>query len=163
MQGDRERCIDAGMDDYVAKPVRSAELYHAIENAADGSGNAPPLVRATGGAPNTGEPEFDAQGFRDACGSSKLMADLIQFYQEDTPPLLDRIAAALEAGDADALHQAAHSLKGLVGNYAATGVHAKVTEFDNAARSGDITTAKNLHPEVVELVSQLSAELAALA
>ncbi len=151
------------MDDYVAKPVRSAELFHAIESAAGGIDTADTLPKPDPvETQDTPEAEFDAQAFRETCGSSKLMADLIQFYQEDTPPLLDRIAAALEAGDADALHLAAHSLKGLVGNYSAPGVHAKVTEFDNAARSGDLTSAKNLHPEAVELVSGLSRDLAAL-
>ena len=145
MKGDREACLDAGMDDYVAKPVRSIELFTALEGnaispASDATADSPPAESkpATG---NDDETILDVDGFRESLGDTDLMRQLIDVFAEEAGEYLERARQGLESGDADALHGAAHSLKGLVGNYCAKRAFDAARELDEIAREGNLDGA----------------------
>ena len=169
MKGDREKCLQAGMDAYIAKPIRSQELFRVIEEitgspeaqnentAPEGDAGAAP----ESGGDTAGELFFDEARFRESSVSTELMQELIVIFQEDMPPMLKRIESSLAAGDADTLHEVAHSLKGLVGNFYAAPVFRVVTEFDDAARSGDLKRARELFPVLQDSVGNLESRLCA--
>ena len=162
MKGDREQCLASGMDAYVAKPVRSDELFNAIESIIPDSETTTAVHSPTESNTKTEETPFDVAQFRETCGSIDLMRELISIYQEDVPPLLEKLEYGLQADDPEEVHQAAHSLKGLVGNYAAPPAHEAVTTLDNAARSGDIEAARTAFPNVQAAVSDLGKRLTQL-
>ena len=170
MKGDREKCLQAGMDAYIAKPIRSGELFKVIEDTV----GKPPSAPVTAETPQANEtvdsepanetddtPLFDEPRFRESSGTEELMQELIVIFQEDMPAMLERVEAALKAGDMVALHEAAHALKGLVGNFFADSVFQIVTDFDNAARNDEAERAQSLYPEVDRLVRKLEEDLRA--
>jgi PAS domain S-box-containing protein len=147
MIGDRERCLAAGMDDYIAKPLRSAELIQVIEQFArratkSGSAHeaAPPLP------PPPRQPAeaavFDPEAFREATGDDKLMRKLIAIFSEDSQKYLKKAEKALAAGKARPLYEAAHSLKGMIGVYAARKALRLASELCEYAHAGDLKGAR---------------------
>jgi PAS domain S-box-containing protein len=109
---DRERCIEAGMDDFLAKPVRTAEMYAALERVIAVHPIAQPDAPA--GISALIDPAIVLSG----CASdAALLADMIQVFEEDAPELLARVEAAVRSSDAEQLRTSAHSLRGLVSSF----------------------------------------------
>ena len=117
MQGDREKALQAGMDDYVVKPVRVEELEAVLarwvagaEPAPDGKGETLP----------EDEPALDPEvisGLRDLEeGSPGLLEELVEMFLQDTPPRIEALGVAVEEGDAHSVERIAHSIKGSSGN-----------------------------------------------
>jgi CheY-like chemotaxis protein/nitrogen-specific signal transduction histidine kinase len=98
MSGDRERLLQAGMDDYIAKPIRVTELQRVIERCAPAGLNQTALLEGLN-------------------GNRKLFCELVDLFAADTPKLLARLERAIARRDAARLMQAAHALKGSVGNF----------------------------------------------
>jgi PAS domain S-box-containing protein len=140
MQGDREACLDAGMDDYISKPVQVKELQTALERSATpraGSGAAPP-------AEVLDQNVLDELRKLEADGAPDLLADLIGLFQQETPPLLDSIRDAVATGNADKLRAAAHTLKGSSGSLGARGLAALCADLERVGRSGSVAGAAAL-------------------
>jgi CheY-like chemotaxis protein len=116
MKGDRERCLQAGMDGYVAKPIQAAELLRAVVTL----GSSPPI-----GSPPSTEPEKTEQVLdKDAAlaevgGNVRLFRELAGLFLDEYPRLLDEIRQAIGRRDAPSLKRAAHTLKGSVSNFRA--------------------------------------------
>jgi len=112
MKGDRERCLDAGMDGYVSKPVQSKLLYDTIESMTGSqtdAGSLPQISvspRVEGKAVNIDE-ILDRLG-----GNVSLLQSVVALFEEDSPGQMARIQDAIRNGDAQALMAAAHNLKG---------------------------------------------------
>ena len=166
MKGDRERCIEAGMNDYVAKPVRSRELFATLEkyaSAVDGlsSGHS----RASSGSSESGSAEttapvptrgvFDRREFERQIGSTELMHQLIDIFDEETLPLLEQIDRACADGDAEALQKASHALKGTIGNYSGAEAAKSAGRLDDLATQDKIADAKAEFPRLRLAVKRL--------
>jgi len=126
MKGDRQRCLDAGMDEYVSKPVRAQELFTALHKL---MGNTPSITtfEALPDLSNSGvielieSPEiapqqpstFNAEAFLDRIdANTDLAADLARSFIDETPPLLAAIRKAIQDQDIESLTHAAHTIKG---------------------------------------------------
>src|SRR5207253_2129654 len=98
MQGDREACLAAGMDDYVAKPIRVDELVAALERCAkdDPAGQADAAGAGDDGLPVLDREVFDA--LREAAGDD-FMPEMIAEFLEDSPKQLDGMREAAERAD----------------------------------------------------------------
>lgn len=155
MPGDREECLNAGMDDYVSKPIESDEFYGVVERF--GSGTA--VVDDSTGVEVVSECEtgevhcdgkkpderiFDPDGFRSRIGDELLMCELIRIFEEESGAMRESLMEAERKGDAGALREAAHRLKGLVGNYCASRTWDCVTELDERVAAGDLAVASEL-------------------
>ncbi len=153
MKGDREQCLAAGMDDYIAKPIHSAQLYPLLEQYADLSQELPaePLPFEV----ECDAPVFDAVTFTENIGDGPLMQELIRLFCEESQPMLGNACLALHNLDGEALHHAAHSLKGLVGNYAATPAFNAVSALTYCTREGNLLQAGKLLAVVTEEIARL--------
>jgi HPt (histidine-containing phosphotransfer) domain-containing protein len=105
MAGERERCIAAGMDDYLAKPFKSVELLAAVENR----------PRA-GPAPATSDDvePVDLQGLRtdlELGGVVDIMDDILETFANDSSSRMEALRAAVASGDPVAIERAAHAFK----------------------------------------------------
>ncbi len=134
MAGDRERCLAAGMDGYVAKPIRIGDMFATI--AALVSGDAPP---EDGAAVIVDEQKLLTHAF---AGNASLLADVIDAFITETPPALATMRDAVGAGDLPALARAAHKMKGTVGVFTTGPALAAAVELEAAARAGDVERAR---------------------
>jgi hypothetical protein len=135
MEGDRERCLDAGMDDYITKPVRLESVAGVLQRwttppAAVGGGDAPAAGSAgvssqdgADGAPDLPDPLDPAQlellrSLDD--GEGVVLGEIIHEYLAQTEVGRGELARIVEAGDSRALERAAHSLRGACANIGAS-------------------------------------------
>jgi len=155
MPGDSEECLNAGMDDYISKPIESDEFYGVVERFGSGTAAAgEPIGVEVGSESETAEIQcdgkkpdekvFDPDGFRSRIGDELLMCELIRIFEEESGAMRESLMEAERKGDAGALHEAAHRLKGLVGNYCASRTWDCVTELDERVAAGDLVAASEL-------------------
>jgi PAS domain S-box-containing protein len=141
MQGDRELCVAAGMDDYVAKPIRVEELVAALERSPAHRDAAPPTGPAEPAAPAAGAIDRAVFERLVATTGGPFVAELIDTFGEDARELLATLRRTLAATDRDAFRRAAHSLKSTAESLGATGLAALARELEVAARAGSLDGA----------------------
>jgi PAS domain S-box-containing protein len=155
MKGDRERCLAAGMDAYLAKPLQRRELFELLETLFPGS--------AQGGAEAPAGPVFDRDYVLARVeGDEALLRELVGLFLEQTPRLLAEIRSAIDGRDAKALERAAHALKGSAGNFGAKSACDAALRLEMLGRGGDFGEAGAAYGELNAEMERLQAALAAL-
>ena len=159
MKGDKERCLAAGMDSYLPKPIRAQELDEVLEQyvgqkAVETQDASAPLSGAS--------PAVDARDLLDRIGDDhEFLTELLATFREDSSSQFNEIHAALAASDGTALSHAAHSLRGALSNLAATPASALAAEMEAAGKAADFDRARmvlgDLEPELARVIDALSA------
>ncbi len=153
MKGDRERCLDAGMDDYVPKPISSEALLNAIR-----------ILVPEHRGPNREEssvqenvqPEFDKDALLKAFDNDwDFLNEVIDMFIADYPEMLKNIHAAIQAEDAPALQRTAHALKGMLANFQVETATQKAYNLEKMGGEGNLEQAADIY-------TQLSTELDSL-
>jgi PAS domain S-box-containing protein len=134
MVGDRERCLESGMDDYLSKPIRARELLAVIEK-----------ISAGGPSPLDGQRDTSTVDWAAALerlqGDRELLEELIGVIRQEAPQLLAAVREAVERGDAAALRLSAHTLKGSLGNFAAARAVEAAKRLEIMGKQGDLSDA----------------------
>jgi two-component system sensor histidine kinase/response regulator len=145
-KGDRERCLQAGMDDYVAKPIKTEELFTVIEKLADG----PQCKREKKYSPfsrNGGLPPTDvfvlSKALEVVDGDIELFRDIANLFLENLPDSVARVREAIKMADGHALERAAHSLKGSVSNFGAKRAFEAAYRLEVLGREGRLPEAED--------------------
>jgi PAS domain S-box-containing protein len=167
MEEDRLRCLRAGMDAYLTKPLDPRQLWEALD-AVTGGPPTPPGSVAPGGAPPlapTAEPlTLDrAAALAGVGGDANLLAELARLTLAEAPGWLADARAALAAGDAPRLRRAAHTVKGGVGHFAAAAASEAAARLEAAARAGDLAGAAPLLDALEQNMARLEPALRGLA
>jgi two-component system sensor histidine kinase/response regulator len=157
MAGDRERCLEAGMDGYISKPLRPDELFATIDALWASSGDANPEsdVPAPVTAPSVDIGALLA-GFG---GNARLVGEVIDVFLQDAPNMLERLRDAARARDAAGLATAAHALKGAAGLFSQGNAYESARRLEHAAKAGDLSAADATCTDVEADVAQLMSEL----
>src|SRR5262245_23315943 len=130
MQGDRELCLAAGMDDYVSKPIRVEELVAALDRSA-GQAAEPSRPAATDVLDTA-----TLEQLRAAMGSG--FDELLSTFVEDSQELMSTLRRTLGRRDIDAFRRAAHSLKSNAASFGATTLSGLARDLETLARSGSL-------------------------
>jgi len=159
MKGDRELCLEAGMDGYVMKPVDPQALFEAIERFVPGAGRRLVDTRAPASAQ---KPAIDRQSVLDRVeGDVALLKEMVEIFRVEYPPLLSEIRRCMDASDARGLERAAHALKGAVSNFAAPTAYDGALRLERAGREGHLREAAqaltDLEGEMERLLGGLGA------
>jgi len=173
MAGDREQCLNAGMDSYVSKPLRRDEFFTAIADvlprdaAAAAAAQAPAPAAAIAAAAKSpvvppAERACDrAEAIERLDGDEELFATLIQMYVGELPAYIERLQAAQTANDLPLLSREAHTLKGLLATFSAARGAALALELETQAKAGRSEGTEVLVAALVAEMERVRAELEA--
>jgi two-component system sensor histidine kinase/response regulator len=154
LKGDRERCLTAGMDGYISKPIRPQEMFRAIEDL---------HLRSETAAASPGEDILDRHDvlyrFDD---DLELLREAVQDFLEECPKRLSELREALARGDSDAVARLAHALKGSVGNFAARHAVEAAQKLETMGREAEIARGSDACSELEEAIERLKPALLAL-
>jgi CheY-like chemotaxis protein len=139
MQGDRERCVAAGMDGYVTKPVSGAALARALAAVLGRPSAVPPVEEPTQPpgpvAAADGPAVIDTPALlRRLGGNRALLAQVVQLFRTDCTRRMSELAAAAACQDWARLRREAHTLKGTLGTLCANGAYAAALRLETLAR-----------------------------
>jgi CheY-like chemotaxis protein/HPt (histidine-containing phosphotransfer) domain-containing protein len=186
MQGDREMCLAAGMDDYVSKPIRIEELVRALakaqpveaQEAKEGQASltSPTLVRrAAGEAAAPVEPPINSPTTVSVIDPSALhnllsmvggefeyLIELIDSFLEDAPQLLAELDQAVKGSEVEGVRRLAHSLKSNGADFGADTFSSLCKNLEMLAASGQLAGAADLAAQMRAEYSKLEAELEAV-
>ncbi|MEW5734531.1 MAG: response regulator [Thermodesulfobacteriota bacterium] len=155
MKGDREKCLEAGMDDYIAKPIDPAKLIAVVEKWTRDKAAVPAPVTAP--APQKAQAQekvFDQKAFMERImGDKDLASEIVQEFMRTVPEQIEVLREKLEEGDLPALRRMAHTIKGAAANLGAGGVRSKSFELEHLADGEPSILA-------MKLICDLEAELA---
>jgi PAS domain S-box-containing protein len=150
MKGDEERCLAAGMDAYIPKPISVEELLRTIE-------------RLTSNAVEDCSSQTDA-GFEDLLlahldNDIELARELVEVFFEDTPRLLSEIGTAIESNDSAGLERAAHALSSALGYFSKGRAFEAALELEGMGTRGDLVRAPETLTELESAIEHLKPSL----
>jgi two-component system sensor histidine kinase/response regulator len=171
MKGDRERCVEAGMDGYVSKPISSKEVAEAIASIPRLQDEVTPGVSLE---VNQGEATLPTaprivwnmgETLERLGGDETLFREVIEIFLDDVPKHMTSLGRAIEAGDAAAVEGAAHTLKGELGYLGISEVSQKARELEEFGRNSDLRFAAALYAtfatELAELLTSMRSTMRA--
>ncbi len=163
MKGDRENCLKAGMNDYIAKPVDPEDLRKKLDRwTSDVAGTAQVAHTAshTTGEDNGERPFHMEKALRRAMGDRRFLHELVTAFMDQLPGHLSDIKEALDQENVDALSEFAHTLKGAAANAGMEPLAAVAQAVEASANDQDLTAAaeflQRLHDEYDRLVTYTS-------
>jgi CheY-like chemotaxis protein len=142
MKGDKEKCLQAGMDDYIAKPIRRKELAEVIARVADRF-----LSEAKPAAVTPAQEEngmiLDEAALLEECDNDKQMLQrMIEMFDRDASQRLTKLREAARSGNASVLKQEGHALKGGIGIFYARAAYDTAYELEKMGAEGNVTEAE---------------------
>jgi CheY-like chemotaxis protein/HPt (histidine-containing phosphotransfer) domain-containing protein len=144
MRGDRERCLEAGMDDYISKPIDAAELFAVLKRwlpQFDKPSASSEEDLTSGATPQADISVTERLNLFEQEFSTAMVVRLIDKFLPDTAQRLADLRKAVEAADTQAVARAAHGLKGSYGNIGSREAAGLCLQLEQEGRSGSVLEA----------------------
>jgi CheY-like chemotaxis protein/HPt (histidine-containing phosphotransfer) domain-containing protein len=158
MKGDREACLAAGMDGYVAKPLKADELFATIKEVI--ARHKDSESGETGGDINLTAVFHGEQALANFDGDTKLMGEVIGLFLKEYPAQMAEIGQAIRESDPQRLNRAAHALKGSVGNFCARSAHELALRLEMMGKEDKLDGASDEFAELSKEIERLGEVLA---
>jgi len=147
MQSDREKCLAAGMDDYLAKPIRPADIRSIIEKWAKPDGSPVEIQSATNPEPATSpaEPPVELDRLNDLTNNDEAsLRELVELYYQQTTQQFAQIQTAIAAGQAGEVRRIAHSCAGASATLGMKRLGQLMRELESEGAAGTLTNASRI-------------------
>ena len=159
MKGDREHCIEAGVDAFISKPIDRDELFNAMQGLFHTYGMRNINIH-TSKSTNSDNNRFDKNYFlKRVEGSKQRAAKLVDLLVKDSPEFLERIREAILAKNNAELSSAAHALKGMIRIFTDSGAANTVAKLETMGEISDFADAEDLYEELKTQIQQLGSDL----
>jgi len=158
MKEDRERCLAAGMDDYVSKPIQPRDIDEAIQRYRERG----VLMEKNGVSPTapTGEAVFNRKELLDRLdGNEELVREIIEVFLKDIPLQMEKLKKDLQNEETAVIQRQAHTIKGAAANINAELMRQAAWEVEMAAKEGNREKARTLVPIVEKRFQDLQSHL----
>ena len=160
---DRARSREAGMDDFITKPFRSAELYRVIERAGAGRPLSEPVALPEEHLRPSVRGKLDqAAALERVDGMTDVLAEIIGLFMEDYLPASQEMEQAFMLGELEKVSFLAHRLKGSLANLGADDAAASAADLERSARNGELESAEKAWQRFASEMDQVLPELEAL-
>lgn len=156
MAGDKEKCLDGGMDDYISKPIQNEQLYRLLEEYSPKKEDEERQMAA--------ESPLDIDfALGRIGGDMELLREIAGLFIEEEARLMSAIKCAIDDGDAGALEAAAHTLKGMLSNFGASAAVEAAFAIERIARDKDMGRALTAYPALENEMERLRPAVKGLA
>ena len=162
LKGDREKCLEAGMDDYISKPVSPQAVAEALEKWLVHSKEQAPAVEAPTGKtkPPEGPPVFDKQDLMARLmDDDNLIRTIVAAFLEDIPEQIRALKGYIEQGEAEPAGRQAHKIKGAAANVGGMALSAVAFEVEKAGQAGRLDEIAAFMPELERQFELLKAQM----
>lgn len=184
MQGDREKCLEAGMDDYIPKPITPQVLSEILDKWLNKDDRQKPTIEPSGvdkkGTAEFGDEDreeisretdmedeqmadkqiFDKKGLlNQVMEDQELLQDLINGFLDDIPEQIEALKGYLENKETEKASRQAHTIKGSAANMFGQSLMLTAKNIEKICQSGDLSEAKGLLPELEEQFQKLKQEM----
>ena len=154
MKGDREKCLAAGMDDYISKPIYPEELAATLGKWLSGNGSSIKDFKKTKGG-NYYNSIFNRATLLDRVGGDEeFLIELVKLFLQEAPKLLESMLSAIEKDDRILLHRSAHTLKGSAANISAKELQQVALKLEELSKEGDVAAIHELFAETKKVFNR---------
>lgn len=169
MQGYRDKCLAAGMNDYVTKPIKRDELERALERQVSGISlsEIAEIANKIDHTALSGQPDllaekqemvFDSEDMLERLdGDTKLALELIDIFFSSIPQDIEALERAVADGETQTIQEIAHTIKGASANVAASKLRATAYDMEMAGRGKEIKKARELLPILIARMDEFRA------
>jgi len=156
LKGDRERCLAAGMDDYVSKPIRAARLFESIAAVTTGSAPLAGRLLLEDGTATAARVIDWSEALHSVNGDRQLLRDIVEAFLDESPRLLATIRGAIEQSDGRTLQRAAHTLKGSTRYFGAAQAAEIALQLERMGARGQLAHARDSLVDVEREMARLT-------
>ncbi len=164
LKGDRERCLAAGMDAYVSKPLQAESLLEAVEAYAAKPTRDSPHPNSRTAIVSESPLMFDrAAVLARVGGDAGLLKEIRDLFTQECPQYLEAIRRAILENDPEKLRRAAHTFKGSIGNFGDSPALAAAQALETMGRENHLNAAQEMFEQLLRHMDRLQPALADLA